>query len=247
MRERDSLALVCQEIERFLLSEREYPMRNVVLLTAMAGLASVAAAQSGSLMSTHAALPQVGAGVNSGSFSIVASTATVDWTVDGNFTIDLYGDANFGTHIAGGTVSIGATQSPGFVQGMSGASVAWAAGGETDHGYDGNGGYAGLVFGQIIIPDFNLNPDPDSALANGPVLLASFQVQITSGVGQVDWTTAAFGDNFGLEIYDEDSGEFTRLFDGDMNYGSASVQVVPAPSSLALLGLGGLVAGRRRR
>jgi hypothetical protein len=31
------------------------------------------------------------------------------------------------------------------------------------------------------------------------------------------------------------------------NLGSASIPVVPAPSSLALLGLGGLIAGRRRR
>ncbi len=238
---------MCQEIERFLLSEREYPMRNVVLLSAMAGLASVAAAQSSSLMSTHAALPQVGAGAPSGSFSIVASSATVDWTTDGNFTLELYGDANFGSHIAGGTVSLDATNNGGFIDGMSGASVGWAAGGETDHGYAGNGDYAGLVFGQIIIPDFGLLPNADSALGNGPVLLASFQVQVTSGVGPVVWSSAAYFDNFALEVYDESTGEFTRLFDGQMSYGSTTVNVVPAPSSMALLGLGGLVAGRRRR
>ena len=222
-------------------------MRKVIVLSAMAGLASVAAAQSGSLMVSQSVIPAMGAGQNSGSLSIVPSVSTVDWSVDSNFTIELYGDANFGTHIAGGTVSLGATTNGGFVDGMDGASVEWAAGGETDHGYDGNGGYAGLVFGQIIIPDFGLLPDANSALGNGPVLLASFQVSITSGVGPVVWSSAGYLDNFALEIYDENSGNFDRLFASDMGFGSATVNVVPAPSSMALLGLGGLVAGRRRR
>ena len=104
-----------------------------------------------------------------------------------------------------------------------------------------------MIFGQLIFPPF-IPPAAESALGNGPVLLANFAVTIAANSdGVVDWTTAGGLGSFVLEIFTDDGadGSFTQLTTVD--FGGTSVNVVPAPSAMALLGLGGLVAGRRRR
>ena len=200
-------------------------MKNVITLAAVAGIASAAAAQSGSL-------------------SIVPSVSTIDSQVSTSFTLSVYGDADFGTAIAGGEFALSATGG-GMVNGMTGAAAAWGAGFQNDRGHTGHGNHAGLVFGQLIFPPV-LPPHADSLLAGGPVLLGVMTVSIDAdSAGTINWSTAAGQGSFVLEIYNDADGSFTQLT--ATNAGTASVNVVPAPSAMALLGLGGLVAGRRRR
>ncbi len=61
--------------------------------------------------------------------------------------------------------------------------------------------------------------------------------------------TSFFADGSGdvrIEFW-EDFVDFPGAPDGTYDIGSITLKFVPAPSSLALLGLGGLVAIRRRR
>lgn len=207
-----------------------------IILCAVAGCVSAAAAQSGSV-------------------TIVPSTQTVDWSVSDTFRLELYGDADFGTHILGGTVSLSLESGDGAsVADMVGAAADWGLQGENDRGYLGNGDYEGLIFGHLVIPPF-AEPNPDAALGNGPVLLGTVDVTITPGfIGMLAWSSAQIDSNFVLEIFDEDvfasgdaPGAYTRLFFDDMDMGGVSVNVIPAPSGMALIGLGGVVFGRRRR
>ncbi len=204
-------------------------MKSTLALVAVAGLASVAAAQSGSL-------------------SITSSAATVDTTgAAATFTLSVWGDADFGTAIAGGAFSLSAAGGAGIISDMSGAAADWAALGFQDNGHAGDGNYNGLIFGQLIFPPF-IPAAPESMLGNGAVLLATFSVTAAAdSSGTVDWSTGGGVGDFILEIFTDDggSGSFTQLTSVD--FGGASVRVVPAPSAMALLGLGGLVAGRRRR
>jgi len=75
-------------------------------------------------------------------------------------------------------------------------------------------------------------------LVNGaPVTFASNSFQ---GTFAVTFNVSA-GDSFGFAVFSEDG-----IF-GPGNLNVSDFRFVPAPSSLALLGLGGLVATRRRR
>ncbi len=207
-------------------------MRNVVL-GAVCGLASVAAAQSASL-------------------SIVASASVIDSYNTTSVTLSVYGDSDFGTHITGAAFRLNAVGTGGFVESMSVLSVpSWGELGFDDFGDGGEGNYNGLIMGQIVFLPF-IQPDPASALGNGPVLLATFEVNFVLGaVGYVEWTLDGGLGGFALEVIDVDAnpggsppGEVMQF--ASPSFGSAMV-LVPAPSSLALLGVGGLVAGRRRR
>jgi hypothetical protein len=211
-------------------------MKKTLVCAAVAGLATAASAQTGSL-------------------SIVASSATVDWTMTATFTLSIFADADFGTHITGGAISINATGvGSGAVTDMVGSAEPWGLLGEEDFGYAGGGVYNGLIFGQIVFLPF-LQPDAGSALGSGPVMVASIQVTIAPGTdGSIDFTLGGIVDAFALEVIDVDAnpggnppGVTTQLFDADVSFGSTKVNLVPAPSAMALLGLGGLVAGRRRR
>lgn len=208
-------------------------MKNALCLISITGLASVASAQSGSL-------------------SVVASASTIDTTFgSATITLAVYGDADFGTAVAGGEFAIDGTKSvDGSVLDMTGAAAAWGALGEQDNGYAGGGSYNGLIFGQLIFPPF-INPAAESMLGNGAgVLLGNVTVTIAEQTcGVWDWTLAAGDGPFVLEIFTDNGaeGEFTQLTSADISFGSASIQVIPAPSSLALLSVGGLAMTRRRR
>jgi len=213
-------------------------MRKAFLVAAVAGLAS-------------------GAGAQSASLSIVASQTLVVSTVTTSLTLAIYGDADFGTHITGAAFGLSAIGGAGVVDGMALGSVAsWGALGEDDLGDGGDGNHNGIIMGQIVFLPF-LAPDASSALGSGPVLLANIDVTIFAGSnGVIDWSLVGLFDaDFALEVIDADAnpggnppGVVTQVL--NPNFGSATVtviDVVPAPSSFALLGLGGLVAGRRRR
>ncbi len=202
-------------------------MKNAIALAAVAGLATAASAQSWSL-------------------SISGAPASINTTVTTVFTVDVIATADFGTHVAGGAFELDSTGADAAVVNVDASASMWAAIGENDRGYLGNGDHAGLVFGQVIFPPF-LNPAPESAFANGDVIVGSLVIEVLAGsTGLLNLNLAADGQSpFGLEIWDEATGEFNNA--GAGSYGSASVNLVPAPSAMALLGLGGLVAGRRRR
>lgn len=202
-------------------------MKNAIALAAIAGIASAAAAQSATL-------------------NIVASDTMVDSAGGAQITLSVYGSADFGTHISGGGFALSAAGGAGVVGGMSAATPAWGATGLNDRGDAGDGNYTGLVFGQFIfLPPFP--PAAESSFVGGETLVATFTVDILDGAGGiVDWSVAV--DQlapFTIEIFDEADGSLTQV--SDVSFGSARVNVVPAPSAMALLGLGGIVAGRRRR
>ncbi len=202
-------------------------MKNTLALIAVAGIATVASAQSGSL-------------------SMTSSAASVDTSgAAATFTLSVWGDADFGTHIAGGGFALSATGGAGIVTSMGASVPAWGALGFEDNGSAGDGNYNAVIFGQLIFPPV-IAPSADSSLANGAVLLATFSVTAAAdSSGVIDWSTADSGGDFVLEIFNDADSSFTRLTSVD--FGGVSVNVVPAPSAMALLGLGGLVAGRRRR
>jgi len=207
-------------------------MKNCIVLGAVAGLASGALGQSASL-------------------SIVASQSVVDSTVTTSITLAVYGDADIGTHISAAFFGLSAAGGAGVVDEMALASVAsWGVLGEEDFGHAGEGNYNGVGMGQLVFWPA-IPPDPASALGNGPVLLANFSVTIAVGsLGVIDWLLVGAPDYplFVLETFTPHpahEGDFHPFANPD--FGSVSVYVVPAPSGLGLLGLGGLVAGRRRR
>lgn len=91
----------------------------------------------------------------------------------------------------------------------------------------------------VLAPgDYWIGLTPNQA---GGAFGADFQWSTTapSGVGQAAWSQ-----DFGWPVGWFDYGTQTGIAVHD---GAIKIQGVPAPSSLALLGLGGLIAGRRRR
>lgn len=200
-------------------------MKNAIALAAVAGLATAASAQSWSL-------------------SISGAPASIDTTVTTVFTVDIIANADFGTHVSGGSFELDSTGADAAVVNVTASAAMWAAVGENDRGYLGNGDHAGLVFGQVIFPPF-FPPSADSALPGA--IVGSLVIEVLAGSeGILNLNLAADGQSpFGLEIWNEGDGAFNNTAAG--SYGSASVNLVPAPSAMALLGLGGLVAGRRRR
>ena len=103
-------------------------MKNAVALIAVAGIASVAAAQNFSL----------------------SMTPSVSQTVEGgNFTVTVYGDADMGSHILGG--AFGLSSDSALIDSMTWSPAAWSAF-NTDGGYAGNGNYNEVIFGQLVIP-----------------------------------------------------------------------------------------------
>lgn len=196
-----------------------------VILGSIAGLASVAAAQSAS-------------------FSIVPSATVVDCSVTTSFTLSVYADADFGTAIAGGEVGLMAVGGDGVLD-VTAEAAAWGAGFQNDRGHDGSGGHNGLVFGQLIFPPI-LPPHPNSTLP-GLVLVGVFTVTIpiNSGGTLIDWTTTGGQGPFALEVFDDADSSFTQLT--DVQHGGASMFICPSPSSCGVFILAGLVGVRRRR
>lgn len=195
-------------------------MKNAVALIAVAGIASVAAAQNFSL-------------------TVVPSTTSV--AEGGTFTLSVYGDADQGTHILGGAFSMSSDSA--LVDSMSWSNAAWSAF-NTDGGDAGNGNYNEVIFGQLVIPGI-FPPAAGSELGS---LIGSFQVNLAAaGAGIIDFQLNASTGPFSLQSVDSVTGNLFDNSNGQLSLGSTRVTVTPAPSALALLGLGGIAAGRRRR
>ena len=191
-------------------------MKNAVALIAVAGIASVAAAQNFSIDLTPSAS------------SVAEGTS---------FTVSVYGNADQGTHLLGGEFSL--VSGSGLIDSMSWSNAAWS-GFTTDGGYAGGGDYNSVIFGQLVIPPI-FPPAPGSELGQA---IGSFTIS-GEGTGTVNFALTA-GSPFTLEAVDSVSGA-TQNDGGAISLGSVDISFVPAPSAMALLGLGGLVAGRRRR
>jgi len=198
-------------------------MKNTLTLIAIAGIASAASAQNYSL-------------------SISGAPATV--AEGAVFSFDVIGDSDVGTHMLGGSFSM--TSGSALIADMSWTPAAWSSF-NTDGMYAGNGDYNAVVFGQLIIPGvppFD-QPAPGSELGG---VIGTFQVTLGAGSGVIDF--ALVGESpFSLETIDPTNGAGGNSSQGQLALNGASIQVgtVPAPSALALLGLGGIAAGRRRR
>lgn len=202
-------------------------MKNVFAIAAVAGLAGAAVAQD---FTISAVAP---AQVNPGETYTVEFWGSVEgapW-VDGTSAM-----AGFGVDAIGS----------GNVASVSDATVAgWAAG----------FGVAGVVIaddvtgisgGQLANLFGILNPGID--LSN-PIML--FSIEVTAGAGGVITYVAGNPNiNGGLSFYpDSEDGASVRAPNDPgttLSFVSATTTVIPAPASLALLGLGGLVARRRR-
>ena len=219
-------------------------MKNTVLLIAIAGFTTAAVAEDFIL-------------------SIAGAPATVDATSGAVFTIDVIGDASVGTHMSGGGFSFG-SGSNSMIEDIVWTPANWSAF-NADGGYAGNGEYNNIVFGQLLsfpgTPECG-SPALDSELGER---IGSFQITLAEGSqGQLNLNlTEHQGDNvpFTFEVFEWLDGPPNgcpvtgRLGDhfndselgGNIIFNGASINVVPAPSSLALLGLGGLAASRRRR
>ncbi len=164
-------------------------------------------------------------------------------TCEGFFTIEVTGDSSFGTHLLGGGFSL-VTNSERVVN-MTWTPASWSSFNE-DGGYQGNGNYGQVVFGQLLlpIPGFD-QPAAGSELGS---LIGSFQVEIVHGHGvTIDFELVA-GSPFTLESVDVDNGLATMQdSEGTLTLGSASVFACPTPSTLALFGMGGMAIARRKR
>jgi len=198
------------------------------------------------------------AGVSSGalgqtaSLNIVASQTVVDSSVTTSITLAVYGDVDWGTHITHAAFRVDAVGGVGVIDQMSLLEIPlWGVVGFGDSGDGGDGNHRGIQMGQIVwVP--HVLPNGMSALGNGPVLLGNFEATLFAGsFGEVTWTLNGGVPQYGLEVFDanadpEDVPSQFRSFSSPST-GSATVHVIPSPSSVALLGLCGLIGGRRRR
>jgi len=208
-------------------------MKNAIALAAVAGLATGAMAQDLSLTPSGTTFDTSGGSVT--------------------FTVLAFADNFAGEEAVSGTGNIGISGSGSAVGGVTDVTVlrpAWANLFGIDGAFDGNGGHTGADGGQIILEPF-FPPAPDSLFANGPVNFFGWTYTVAAGtVGSLD--LAMFEEantSFIIQTFDADAPApgLTDWREGDVNLSGATVNFVPAPSAMALLGLGGLVAGRRRR
>jgi len=201
---------------------------KTIAIAAVAGLAAAASAQ------------------ETFSLSIVGAPATVD-TTSGAQTIsfDIVADSSFGTHVLGGSFAVESNN--GLVTNMTWDNNDWDAF-PTDGGFAGNGNYNQVIFGQLVIPGLPPFDVPGAGSERGGSV-GSFQVELAaSGTGVIDFQLTE-QQPFSLQVIDMNTGASPTNADAGatLSLGSVRVNVVPAPSAMALLGLGGIAAGRRRR
>ena len=109
-----------------------------------------------------------------------------------------------------------------------------------------------VQFGQAAAVDPLGNPNPNYSAAN-PISIFNWSFVAGTGFGRTitingQWTRLSSPSNAGNQfvVFTNDIGSNSK-FRTDAAQDTATVTIVPAPASLALIGLGGLVAGRRRR
>ena len=205
-------------------------MKNTIALIALAGIASAATA-------------------GGETFSLTMDTvASVDATEAVTITVDVIGDSSFGTHLLGGEFGM-SSGSNSMITDIRWTNAAWSTA-NGNGGYDGAGNNGTIVFGQLVVLTdlFDFLPGAGSELGGS---IGSFQIDIAAGsAGTLDLSFLTTN-RFALKTVDVDEvARTTASMDssnGVLSLNGASIEVTPAPSALALLGLGGIAAGRRRR
>lgn len=194
-------------------------MKSIALM-AVAGLATVASAQSLSVnLSWDVTSINIG------------ETATA--TVTASFA-----DFAAGSYLS--SLNIDLLASGAIAEAMNVGAVAWNNPGL---GFDGQGTASGADVLGIEASQFSLIPPFDTG---NPIVVMTFDVMGTAeGVLSYSSSTAA-GAPFSYSVTGPNFSDQPVSFD-DSAFSSGSLNIVPAPSAMALLGLGGLVAGRRRR
>ncbi len=195
-------------------------IRTASIVFSLAGLASSTSAQNFSL-------------------SIVPSSLTAD-TSGGSavVTATVYGDADVGTHLLGGSFALESNSQN--VQNITWTPASWSAF-NTDGAYAGSGNYNQVIFGQLVIPGI-FPPAPNSELGGE---IGTFEITLT-GLGQAHFQLVA-GSPFTLETVDAITGSTAIDTSGTLSLGSASFGILPAPGGLSLFALGGFYLSRRRR
>ncbi len=179
--------------------------------------------------------------VSAQNFSLTLVPGSTIIVPGGSFTLTVYGDADVGTHMLGGAFSLVSDGS--CISSMQWHNAAWSVF-NTDGGFAGSGDYNEVIFGQLVLPPV-FPPAAGSELGSA---IGSFTVQLDPGIGDFLITfDLVAGSPFTLETVDATTGDTYRSSDGNLTLGSASVGLLPTPSTLAPFGLIGLIASRRRR
>ncbi|KAA0214199.1 MAG: PEP-CTERM sorting domain-containing protein [Leptolyngbya sp. PLA3] len=202
-------------------------MKSVFAIAAVAGLAGAALAQD---------------------FTIYA-VAPASANVGDTYTVEFWGQVEGGSFVAGTSAIAGFgvdALGTGNVAAVSTATIAtWAAGFGVAGTVNG-ANVEGISGGQLANLFGFLNPNID--LSN-PIMLFSIDVTV-GGFGDITYVAGNPNPNGGLSYYpvstDGASVVAPNHAGTTLTFISATTSVVPAPASLALLGLGGLVARRRR-
>ena len=192
-------------------------MKSAIAIAAVAGLATVASAQ------------------NVGTVTLTSSAASVltgeTFTIGVVLSDNISGNSVFGFDVevvgAGAAFSSSAPTADASIFGFNGAATA--------SGATGLGGSS-----DILGPD--LNPSLDG------VTVYTFQVTAGAEVGSIDFSAQdGAGPNAAMQWGVEGGIVIVPADYDSIEFNGVSVNVTPAPSGMALLGLGGLVAARRRR
>ncbi len=197
-------------------------MKSIALL-AVAGLATVASAQN---VSTDLVVELTWDKTEIAIGETATATVIASWNgVEGSY----FSSFNVNFNASGEYVSV--------------SNLAPAAWNNTALGFDGTGTISGASILNFQAAQFSLIPP---FVATNPILVTTFTVTGTAEGVLSYSTTNADGAPFPMSvtgpIFSDPVVEF-----GNDSFVSADLIVTPAPSAMALLGLGGLVAGRRRR
>ena len=192
------------------------------------------------------AIAGIASGVFAQDFSL-SLVAASDPFSSPTLTIEVYGDASVGTHMLGGGFELAIWENNDLINNITWQAAGWSQF-NTDGGYDaGSGDYNQVIFGQLVIPGVPPFDVPAAGSGLGE-RIGSFVVELDRSLNLFDQLMFDFvaGSPFSLEVIDVNTGESFQSSQGNLELNGLYINI-PAPSSLALLGLGGLVVGRRRR
>ncbi|MCW5756152.1 MAG: PEP-CTERM sorting domain-containing protein [Phycisphaeraceae bacterium] len=192
-------------------------MKNAFALVAVAGMTAAAAAQS---INIDVANPTLNPG------------ESTNVTLSASYPAGMYAVAGVATNFIS---SVGST-------GWSNLAIlAPMDGPGTSAGAASGTGVDGIIAGQLNFPPARIYADPSNPIAFWSATYTA--PAVVDEAFTVDLSTRTT--RFDVYIARESSVSESRL--SGLREGAGAINVVPAPASLALLGLGGLAAARRRR
>jgi len=204
-------------------------MKNGIAIAVVAGLAAAASAQDMTI-------------------SLVAPASV---GLGETYTVEVWGSVSGGSWVQGTSAMAGfgigvTTNDDALVASITSSTIAsWA------QGFGTNGTVVGAdllgTSGGQIANVFNLNPGINMS---NPIMLFTFDVTAGGVAGTVTYSPSNPNPNGALSYYPVSTNGASVIAPNtagtNLILTGASTQIVPAPASLALLGLGGLAARRRR-